>query len=161
MATDQDVTHPADEFEPTFVVYIGRRLMKRDKLGQAFALLSDLEDGKLEMDIDLLLYDRAITGPTVGGVYQVPMNQAGTGRFSKAVLMSAYEDRAQVDKWVVLDAATAREKERRNAEKRLAKESRDIGEMTLDQLRTMIATQPQHVADGTILIVLRFLTGRR
>lgn len=157
------MTDPDDGFETTHIVYMGRRLSTKGKLLQLFALLADLQDGKDEADpeFNAMLYDRAMRGPEIGAVYEVPMNQAGTARFGDARRVEGYSDRPAVDRWRIVDMTQAREKERRNAERRLAKASTDIGDMTLDQLRTMIASQPQHVADGTLLIVIRHLTGRR
>lgn len=140
------------EWETQRWIYAGRRWSaSQNKAYHAFIL----EGGGLTSD-DEMYYGGAPKWASIGSVYAVE-TQDRQARVKSAERVGWFDDERVVEEWRVLDRTTAVKQEGVRAAKRLQTQNSEIGDLTLAQLWKIIQSQPQHVQDGTLLVVMRYL----
>jgi hypothetical protein len=139
-----------DEFKMETWTYAGRRFSADHKL---FHVWND-SDG------DDHYFDKAPTGPVIGGNYEVEVKRHGEGRVTaRGIESSTYKGLfgVNVDDWVMEDRTAVAQQEAHRAKQRDAKASKDIGDLTLRQVRDMLASKPTTQRWGLKAQVLEYL----
>jgi len=134
-------------------IYAGRRWGgAKGKIFYAFVP----EDGPFTAE-DELWYAGAPKHASVGTIYAVEATD-GQARVRQAEFVGRCKDETLVESWRVRDRTAGVTQEAHRAAKRLQSQNGEIGGLTLEQLRGVLESQPKHVQDGTLVVVLRYLT---
>lgn len=137
-------------------IYAGRRwAASQSKAYHAFVR----EGGGLTSD-DEMYFGGAPKWASIGTVYAIEA-RGQQARVKSAERVGRLDNEQTIEAWRVLDRTTAVQQEGARASKRLQAQNSEIGDLTLAQLWQIIQAQPQHVQDGTLLVVMRYLTRGR
>lgn len=113
-------------------------------------------------DGDVLLYGNKgrPTPEIIGGIYTVPSTEpdGGTAYFGDLKYTGEQEENQEiVAEWKVQAAAAKGAKTTKAAENKIAKESQDLSDLTLAEIRTAMWTMNKSQETATIGIVVRYL----
>lgn len=132
-------------------IYVGRVITSDNKLGSRW--------------IDHLgtqrVYAATAHGKVIGGIYEIESTadakQAVIKKSGNAFTVNNDIDEAKLAQWRLEDRAAYLEDEGRKAERRLAKENDDIGNMTLAELRHLTAMASPMQRAGMKVAAFRYL----
>lgn len=134
-------------------VYAGRRWVStKGKLYHAF-----LNEEGPHTSGDERWYGGAPKHASVGSIYAVEASDR-QAKVRSAELVGRCRDEQLVGSWRAMDRSAGTAQEGVRAAKRLQSRNGEIGSLTLEQLRDVMESQPKHVQDGTLVVVLRYLT---
>lgn len=105
-----------------------------------------------------MLYAKAVSGPAIGGVYEVPVTRTDTGArvtLNSYTYLAQHQDAERVAQWKLEDLAAQTAKARDDHEKRDAKI--DIGEMRLSELSRLMHKQPTIIRRAMLATVIDYL----
>ena len=137
-----------EEWETRRFYYAGRRYTG-SKILHVMSAVNDPDD--------VAAFKKGPPGLFIGGMYEVEI-RTDSARIQSATWLSREPKSDRAPDWRLKDQAAGIEQERDRALRRMRKENADIGNLTLREIRTMIAAQPRHVKNGTIQVVTNYLS---
>lgn len=141
------------EWETQRWIYAGRRWSaSQNKIYHAFIC-----DGDSLTSDDEMYYSGAPKWASIGSIYAIEA-QDRQARVKSGEHCGQLDDQPVIEAWRIMDRTAAVKQEGVRAAKRLQAQNGEIGDPTLAELRDVMESQPNHVQDGTIVVVLRYLT---
>lgn len=141
-----------DGFVPTRWVYEGRRLNSKNKLMSTW--LREGEEKPSWFD------GKTVSGAIVGGIYELSTQTREDGvtvRFGSATFIERVTDEVLMARLRAEDRAANIENEAIAAQKKLAKDNGDIGDLTLQELRKIMHNSMPARRTAMAAVVLNYL----